>query len=125
MTRLNHILPRSPDDFDDTEKNKLKFNNQDIDETLTKQLDGFLNFTSKNNDKKINQDDKLICNVSLSNSDSSNNKNNYNINIKEINEHLNEALVPKILHQSTKSKILSNDKINFKNIDYPWIGKFI
>ncbi|KAF7992269.1 hypothetical protein HCN44_001594 [Aphidius gifuensis] len=123
VTRLNHVLPRRPDDTDDTEKNKLKFNKQDIDETLTKQLDGFLNLTSKNNDKKINQDDKLICNISLDNPDNSNNKNIYNI--KEINEHLNEALVPKILHQSTKSKILSNDKINFKNIDYPSIDDLV
>lgn len=117
VTTLKHVSPRKTDDIETLESfNKRLINKQDIDESLSRQLDGFLNLTTKNNVKKHNFQTKLILNDSLIISDDSNNNNN-NVNNKEKIEQFNEALVPKIVHQSTKSKILINDTSNLSKIN--------
>ncbi|XP_015109435.1 ubiquitin carboxyl-terminal hydrolase CYLD [Diachasma alloeum] len=108
FTTLNHITPIKSDP---QEPNEPKPPRQDIEASLSKQIDGFLNSTTNHsnnhsnhtNGKRITTDSNLINKEHLTKFDDSNNNNGDAI------VRLNEALVPKIVHQSTKSKILSND----------------
>lgn len=92
------------------------------------QLDGFVNSTTNNhtsNSKRQQHEVNSISKDPLAIFEDSNNNNG-----DSRGSRLNEALVPKILHQSTKSKILTNDRTgNFsKNItsyDYLPLGKVI
>ncbi|XP_034942226.1 ubiquitin carboxyl-terminal hydrolase CYLD [Chelonus insularis] len=94
--------------------NASKHPQKDIEASWSKQLDGFVNSTINNqsiNGKKT-QDFSLPINKKQTPipEDSNNNSNNNNSRAdrESASSRLNDALIPKIVHQSTKSKILSS-----------------
>ncbi|KAK0162600.1 hypothetical protein PV327_006366 [Microctonus hyperodae] len=124
IATLNHIQLLKHNSLEFIGNKHTKFTGENIEASWSKELDGFVKSTTNpnhhqtSNGKRIQNDMTNLKNTEqIANYEDSKN-NNGACSISR----LNDALIPKIVHQSTKSKILINDETNLIknpcNFDY-------
>ncbi|XP_044582009.1 ubiquitin carboxyl-terminal hydrolase CYLD [Cotesia glomerata] len=117
---LLNIQPINHDDINHASFNaNAELSSNEIESSWSKELDGFVNSTTNNhtiNDKGIRHESNVVTSKQLINFEDKNNNNHNNNNNREPESFgFNDALLPKIIHQSVKSSILhSDDGINLK-----------
>ncbi|XP_014298448.1 ubiquitin carboxyl-terminal hydrolase CYLD isoform X1 [Microplitis demolitor] len=118
---LVNIQPMKSDEVNFTPFSaNAKLSQKEIEASWSKQLDGFVNSTTNNhavNGKYTQHDLNAVTKKQFIHFEDKNNNNNSSNNNDTKREsdssRLNESLVPKVVHQSAKSKVLSNhDGIN-------------